>query len=354
MATTNYISYKCVIDVLENGDKRGYTLDYLNREYKLYIDELNVERRRKKMPPVQPLYPIKRTTFYNWRVQIWKQFGLIINTPVEDNRYVLTNPELLDENKTLRDMLEHLVQDEERGFETGTLTFSKRGRKPKQQAGTGMGFISSGFECICYDDPQFGYQYTQEPETVEMIQFSMALGEALVIRRRERNFVFEPQQLVRINDRWYVAGYSYQYGETDPKRHLTVYDVERLQLAKEEDIINPHYRVRDGFDIYSSLPADWNEHFNPDKVVSLYLRAAGVYLDRYPFCQAQEKIEGYQSILHNLYKVYVKPDRNFFVQYMAYGNEVRVFCPYKKIKKTDLDISEQQIMYLNKLREQRF
>lgn len=366
MAQTNYIIYRWLINLLkdEADERHGLTLEYINREYEtdmyhIYSDSSKSPLDMKKtfLKEETKEVRIKPNTFLNWRYAIYKQFGLIIQQPIRknitENRYYIANREILEKNFRLLEIIDHLAEDEKRGYEAKTvLTVSIRGRKPKVSEVAAMGFISGTNQYIGYDDPQFGYQYTQEPETVGMIQFSMALGEALVIKKSKENFVFESQQLVCINDRWYVAGYSYKYGETDPERCLTVYDVESLQLAEEEDIINPHYQVQDGFDIYSSLPADWNENFNNDKVMSLYLRAVSSYLDSHPFCQAQEKIDGYKSSTHNLYKVYIKPDRDFFVQYMAYGDEVRVFCPYKEIAKTDLDISEEQITYLNKLRKQ--
>ena len=77
---------------------------------------------------------ITSKTFLNWRYAIYKEFGLLIQQPivkgVVQNRYNLSNPELLDNNSTLREMIEHLVNDEQRGFGAKTLlTVSPRGRK---------------------------------------------------------------------------------------------------------------------------------------------------------------------------------------------------------------------------------
>ena len=368
MARTNYLQYKLLLDVFENQDKNGYTLDSLNKDYQLYIAQLNLERRKEGKERLDVVREIKRTTFFHWRVNIWEMFGLKILNPKQDNYYLLTNPELLDESSTLRQVINLLVDDEERGSQTGTLIFSKRGRKSKQPvspSGTGMTFVSAGNNNIDYENPQFGYQFMEEPEMVGVIQFAMKFGEALVMEyskvlskedkaywnyKPEELFVLEPQQLTLINGRWYVAGYLYPYGDREHPRTM-VYDVNKIKLTEKDDVDSPHYQVQDGFDIYDYLPSDWSEYFESDKVVSMYLRAAGSLLDKEPFCEAQEKTDVNVGMLYTLYKVYLKPDENLFVQYLAYGDELTAYNPYDKIEKTTIDINERQISYLRNLRK---
>ena len=103
---------------------------------------------------------------------------------------------------------------------------------------------------------------------------------------------------------------------------VSIYNVEQIKICEDEDMATSRYEVIEGFDIYNQLPEDWTEHFAPDKVVSRYLQAKGSRFDEHPFCQAQMTVrEG--GMLHTLYQVYLKPDMDFFIQYMAYGDEVR-------------------------------
>ena len=364
MAKTNYRLYRWAINTLYDADKYGYPLSSLQNLYRQFRRETMRELTKKKGEDVYELKgpeELKRTTFYNWRVQIWVQFGLIIDTPVYDNYYVLKNKELLDEDKTLRDMIDHLVEDEERGFQTETLIFSKRGRKPKnakQPVPEQMtGFISVGGN-VDYYAPQYGA--VEEPEMVDAIRFAMTFGEALVINDRKYNlrvdnikaepdrYVLEPQQLKCINGRWYVIGNLYEYGNPGSSR-VSVYDVERIWLCEDEDVVNPRYTVVEGYDVYTSdlFPADWTKYFNPDKVVSMYLMFMGNVMR--PFCPAQELVE---SLSGRLYRVYLKPDKDFFIQYMAAGRELVACNPYERIERTPIDITDVQIMYLEKLKRE--
>ena len=361
MALTNYRLYRWVINTLENADEYGYSFRSLQDLYKQFRSETRKTLGIKRTDEQNLKGPesLKRTTFYNWRVQIWVQFGLIIDTPVYDNYYTLTNKELLDENKKLRDMIDHLVEEEERGPQTETLIFSKRGRKPKntqqpvqEQV---MGFVSAGGGYVDYCNPQYGE--VEEPEMVGILRFLMTIGEALVIeygkagrpKENPNRYVLEPQQLKSINGRWYVAGNLYEYGNRESAR-VSIYDVERIRICEDEDVVSPRYDVVEGFDIGNLVPVDWTNHFDADKVVSMYLKVAGNVIEKHPFCPAQMKVED-MGVLYTLYQVYLKPDKDFFTQYMAYGDElVVVFNPYNRIERTPIDLTDDQIRYLKGLR----
>ena len=363
MALTNYRLYRWVINTLENADEYGYSFRSLQDLYKQFRSATRKTLGIKRTDEQNLKGPesLKRTTFYNWRVQIWVQFSLIIDTPVYDNYYALINKELLDENKKLRDMIDLLVEEEERGTQTETLIFSKRGRKPKntqqpvqEQV---MGFVSAGGGDVDYCNPQYGK--VEEPEIVGILRFLMTIGEALVIeygkagrpKEKPNRYVLEPQQLKCINGRWYVAGILYEYGNRESAR-VSIYDVERIRICEDEDIVSPRYEVVEGFDICNLLPADWTNHFNPDKVVSMYLRTLGNVIEKHPFCQAQELVESVgKGIVRNLYKVYVRPDQEFLIQYLAYGDELVVFNPHNRIERTPIDITDDQIKYLKGLRK---
>lgn len=377
MALTNYCIYKWLIFLLEKetDEQHGMTLKDISQRYlwdkdkifgynprtyriRLGLPERKVERidaeGRKHTEYLPP--EITNKTFLNWRNAIYKQFGLLIQQTIfkniVQNRYYLVNPELLDENRTLRATIEDLVNEEQRGYEAKTLlTVSPRGRKPKAEGvGGTMGFVSVGGDNIDYHSPQYGH--LEEPEMVGMIQFAMTIGEALVISKRDDRFVFEPQQLKCINGRWYVAGDQYEYGNRETYK-VVVYDVDKIRLCKDVDIITPAYTVKDGFDIYNLMPEDWSDHFNPNKVVSLYLNVAANIFEDIPFCQAQEKLNVNVGVLHNnTYKVYLLPDKDFYIQYMSYGGEVMVVgCP-ADIHPSDTDITANQIKYLKDLRKQ--
>ena len=364
MALTNYLTYKLIIETLEEDD-RGYTLPYLNKMYQLHRSEVNRQRKIEGKKPYKfRITEIKRTTFFNYRVQIYVQFGLLIDTPVENNRYVLTNKEILDTGKkTLREMIDFLVEDEEREEKVSTLIFSKRGRKPKTKVSPDniqMSFISTDGGDVEASSPLEEYK-DRELDKLNMIEFAMAIGEALVIRYgksrpmkerkdKEDRYVFEPQQLKCINDRWYVAGHLYEYGDKSTSR-VVIYDLMSIRLCEDEDVISPKYEVIEGFDINSYLPNDWSEYFNADKVVSLYLNMnKKTIFEIVPFCSAQEMVQSIGTRTSN-YRVFVKPDADFFVQYMAYGNEVRAVESPEDIATLPTDINYSQIRYLKELRQ---
>ena len=376
MALTNYCIYKWLIFLLEKetDEQHGMTLKDISQRYlwdkdKIFGYDPRTSRTRFGLPErkvelvdaegkkhTEYLPPeITCKTFLNWRHAIYKQFGLLIQQTIfkniVQNRYYLVNPELLDENRTLRATIEDLVNEEQRGYEAKTLlTVSPRGRKPKAEGvGGTMGFVSVGGDNIDYHSLQYGH--LEEPEMVGMIQFAMTIGEALVISKRAYKFVFEPQQLKCINGRWYVAGDQYEYGNRETYK-VVVYDVKKIKLCEEVDIITPAYTIKDGFDIYNLMPENWSDHFDPNKVVSLYLKVAGYIFEGTPFCQAQEKLNVNVGVLHDIYKVYLLPDKDFYIQYMSYGDEVRVVeCP-DNIHPSHTDITANQIKYLKDLRKQ--
>lgn len=381
MALTNYCVYKWLIFLLEKetDEQNCMTLEKISEHYRkdwndIYKKEdgktgrLNLgpqekETKKKDSKGEWHRVYIESNTFLNWRYAIYKEFGLLIQQPivkgVVQNRYYLSNPELLDGNSTLREMIEHLVNDEQRGFEAKTLlTVSPRGRKPKA-AGVGgtMGFVMAGTNDCPEDVIQFGYQ--EEPEMVDFIRFLMTIGEALVINygklgsiEKLDRYVLEPQQLKCINGRWYVIGNLYEHGNPGSSR-VSIYDVERIQICEDEDVVNPRYTVVEGYDVYTSdlFPADWTEYFDPDKVVSMYLGTLGDVIEKHPFCQTQMKVD---SLFGRLYKVYLKPDKDFFIQYMAYGIELVAYNPYEEqqIERTPIDLSDDQIGYLRKLKRE--
>ena len=376
MALTNYCIYKWLIFLLEKetDEQHGMTLKDISQRYlwdknKIFGYDPRTSRTRFGLPERKVVLvdaegrkhseylppEISCKTFLNWRHAIYKQFGLLIQQTIfkniVQNRYYLVNPELLDENRTLRATIEDLVNEEQRGYEAKTLlTVSPRGRKSKAEGvGGTMGFVSVGGDNIDYHSPQYGH--LEEPEMVGMIQFAMTIGEALVISKRDDRFVFEPQQLKCINGRWYVAGDQYEYGNRETYK-VVVYDVDKIRLCKDVDIITPAYTVKDGFDIYNLMPEDWSDHFNPNKVVSLYLNVAANIFEDIPFCQAQEKLNVNVGVLHNnTYKVYLLPDKDFYIQYMSYGGEVMVVgCP-ANIHPSNTDITADQIKYLKDLRK---
>ena len=99
------------------------------------------------------------------------------------------------------------------------------------------------------------------------------------------------------------------------------------------------------------MPENWSDHFNPNKVVSLYLHVAAYIFEDIPFCQAQEKLNVNVGVLHNTYKVYLLPDKDFYIQYMSYGEGVRVVgCP-ANIHPSNTDITADQNKYLKDLRK---
>lgn len=379
MALTNYRGYRWLINLLEDcpDQKFGMTVEQIDIEYnrqyrKIYNLDIDTSARvREGITKEKKIFTkenTERATFtyknlINWRNAIWKEFGLIIWHPVVKGKvngvekeiakksYILVNRELLDEGKTLRETLDHLVEDEQRGYVSESpFKSTTRGRTAKAKTTTGdtMGFVSVGDNSVDYYEPQFGYQ--EEPEMVDTIRFLITIGEALVIRKNSKNMVLEAQALKCINDRWYVLGNVYDYGDRETLKPV-IYDVLDLQISEDEDVVGPLYEVMDDYDIYKLIPDDWSEHFDPDKVVSIYFKVAGRLFEDTPFCQTQEKININVGLLHNVYRVFVKTDKDFYLQYMAYGDNVRVYYHFDKIERTPIDISDDQIVYLKSLRQ---
>lgn len=373
---TSYRSYRWLINTLEDAGEEGCTIPQLRKLYDIYRSD---ERKARGLSLIQDRElpgpkKLTRTNYYNWRAQVWVQFGLHIDTPVKDNLQVLMNPDELDNDKKLREVIDFLVDEEERNKQksnkqnplpTNSMQSKKVQNAGQPTQGQTMGFVTMGNGSnVNYDNLQYGYQEVEEPEMVNTIRFAMTFGEALVIRygkfreRWERDtrmkqkekpdrYVLEPQQLKCINDRWYVAGHLYEYGNRDTSR-VSIYDVEQIQICEDEDIAAPRYEVVEGFDIYNRLPEDWTEHFDPDKVVSMYLRIRGCLMEKHPFCQAQMKVEF--NAMFRLYQVYLKPNKDFFIQYMAYGDEVSVVDMSKKYGQRPTDLTRDQIGYLKALK----
>lgn len=372
MASTNYEHYYWLINLLNVDEIYAKSLEEINQEYAKDSRHMAKKLKGQKIKTHDTYGEgvknvlIGRTTFYNWRIAIYKEFGLliqpqsIVKTGVTGesyrNRYYLANGELLEENKKLREIIEHLIDDEKRGYEASTAVIKlPRGRKSKggsSSSDLGMGFISIGNNDGFGngDGEQFGYQ--EEPEMVDIIRFLMSRGESLPIVKSDKTvFILEPQSLKCINNHWYVAGSEYKLGEKETSS-LIIYDVERIKIC-EEDIEIPAYKLIEGFDLTHLIPWDWKKHFeNENEVVSLYLEVLGPRFEKQPFCPTQVLVSKTSGEFPKyLYKMYVKPNRDFVLQYLATDKRfIRVINPHDKIPRTPTDISDEQINYLQGLK----
>jgi hypothetical protein len=343
MSQTNYKNYLWLIELLEENDRDGLTLKAITDAYETYRYHEESKVRKGLVVSIKGVDSLKRTTFITWRSKIYEHFKLIINTKDGQNRYYLVNPELLDEIKTLRETIKQLADEETREYEVKPLTFSKRGPKPKITSPS-MDWIMTG------DSDDLDYATDDDNTNLSIVRFCMEIGECLVVKKSIDRYVLEPHQLKHINGRYYVAGIQYKYGETDPYRETVIYDVDRLRMVDDEDIVTPNYQVDSHFDIESVLPKDWTAHFNPDKIVSLYLKTTRDLLKEKPFTQAQEEVK--QSILWSYYRVFIKPDRDFLLQYLSYGDELTVWNPHPQIPvNEEFDITPEQRKYLKQLRK---
>ena len=388
MALTNYRAYKWLIELLDEYPDQKYGMSraqiekaYLSDYKKIYNTSIPSGKTRTGITSQKKVFlkdsteevVLTNKTLINWRNAIWKEFGLIIWHPVirkkvnriingvkkeveeesSSNTYIIYNRELLDQNKTLRETLEHLVEDEQRGYVSKSpFTAHVKGRpKSSTVKDATMGFVSirSGEE---YPDYQLGYH--EEPEMLDIVRFSMSIGEALVIKVGTKNMVLESQELKQINGRWYVIGNQYEYGDEDKESsQLVVHDVELLNLSDDEDVVSPMYKVVKEFNSTHLMPWDWNEHFSPDKVVSLYIKVNGLIFENRPFSDTQMNLGNYSqtNLPQYIYKIYVKPNKNFLLPYLAYdGTKVKVCeAPDDKVK-SDTDITEEQINYLRSIK----
>lgn len=364
MPSTNFRDYRWLIDSLIDAGEQGLSLNQLNQQYQLDWQSENQERKKNGLPGLKQTLkrkfnPIKHNTFSNWRAQIYKLFGIIVDTPKYDNYYVITNPHLWDSPSSLKDLVQILVDEELRGYNPKPPTNIRRGRRAKVQTqtfGIVTGFLNKD-DFFKYGTPQFGYDEIDIPEMVDIIRFTMVIGEALVIHysktrngspksSRKTSYVFEPQEIKQINGRWYVGGNIYPYGHRNLATKTT-YDVEQIRLSDIEDVMSPpRYEITEEFDMYSILPTDWKEQFDPNKVVSMETRVAWNIFEKQPFCQAQEKIVGGKEGLSDKYKIYVLPNEDFLLQYFSYGDEVSVFMPRNKVSETGLEISKEQVAWL--------
>ena len=386
MALTNYRAYKWLIDLLdEYPDQRyGMSLKQINNAYErdyynIYNSDIQSDKKRQGITGVKKVFlkdqneevTLTYKTLINWRNAIWKEFGLIIWHPVikktvnriingvkkeveeetTSNTYIIVNKALLDENKTLRETLEHLVEDEQRGYVNESPFVSHVKGRPKSAAvkAATMGFITVGNGGEEYPDRQFGYE--QEPDMVDTIRFSMNLGEALVIKRGSKNMILESQELKCINGRWYVIGNLHDYDDCENSR-LAILDVQDIRISEDEDVTGDFYKVVKGFEDTHLIPWDWKNHFKPDTVVSIYLKARGNAFEKQPFCDTQMKIKEISGgVPEYIYKVYVKPDKNFILRYLACENHQLIVCEAPEdIMKSDTDINGDQIQYLRKIR----
>lgn len=361
MASTNFKNYMWLIDTLIGAGEQGLTLRQINDQYQLDIKEENLDRLRNGLPPVKERFtrhfePISGKTFINWRAQIFRLFGIEINTPVYDNRYVVMNPEIWEKMQTLKEIVKILTEEEERGYKYTPLPYKKRGRKSKSTSM--LTNLMCGLGEVEYDVSQFDFNNQSIPEMVDVVRFSMAIGESLIINygktRNQRGkilerhpYIFEPQQLKKINERWYVGGFIYPYGRRDLCTK-TIYDAEQIRLYDNtgEDFVAPRYELSEEFDIYSIIPKNWEQTFDATKVVAMYLRVAWNIFEKHPFCQAQEKIKGGKAGLSDKYKIFTLPNADFLLQYFAYGDEVTVFTPRNKDVETGLEISKEQVAWL--------
>ena len=387
MALTNYRAYKWLIDLLdEYPDQRfGMSLKQINDAYErdyydIYNSDIQNDKKRQGITSVKKVFlkdhneeiTLTYKTLINWRNAIWKEFGIIIWHPVikkkvnriingvkkeveeetTSNTYIIVNKELLDENKTLRDTLEHLAEDERRGFTNESPFKGHVKGRPKSSTvkSVTMGFVTVGNGGEEYPDGQFGY--IEEPEMTDIIRFSMNLGESLVIRKNGKNMVLESQELKYINDRWYVIGNLHDCEDFENSR-LAILDVMNIQISEDEDVVGSKYKLVKGLEDTHLIPWDWKNHFNPDKVVSIYLKARGNYFEKHPLCDTQMKIkESTGAMPEYIYKVYVKPDKNFILLYLAYENHQLMVCEVPEdIMKSDTDINEEQIQYLRSIRK---
>lgn len=364
MASTNFRDYRWLIDTLVDAGEKGLSLKELNRQYQLDWKSENEERKRKNLPELKQTLkrkfnPIKHNTFSNWRVQIYKLFGFIVDTPKYDNYYVIMNPHLWESPSSLKDVVQILVEEELRGYDNKIPTNIKRGRRRKVQTQT-LSMVTglmTGDNFFQYGTPQLGYDEIDIPSMVDIIRFAMVIGEALVIHygktrngspksSRKVPYVFEPQELKLIHGRWYVGGNIYPYGHRNLTAQ-TIYDVEQIRLFDLEDPMSPpRYQINEEFDMYSILPLDWEKQFDPNKVVTMEIRVAWKIFEQQPFCQAQEKIAGGKAGISDKYKIYVLPNEDFLLQYFSYGDEVSVFMPRNKVSKTGLEISKEQLAWL--------
>ena len=385
MALTNYRAYKWLIKLLwEYPETYGMTHEQINQAYKMAryriysdgkkgllspddIEKEGLYKKDKKKKKTDENYSKTDTLTYktltNWRNAIWMAFGLIIWHPIVNGkklsqRYHLLNSDLLEETKTLWETINQLASEEARGdayYSPATTKKFNKAYKDFYSSSDGMGFVSVVDGGVNYPDWQFGYK--EEPEMVDIIRFSMTIGEALVIRDGKKNVVLESQELKPINGRWYVIGNLYEYGDDDKESsRLVVYDVEDIKLSEDEDVSGPDYKVVKDFNATHLMPWDWNKHFSPDKVVSLYIKVNGLLFDIHPFCETQMNLGNYSqnTLPQYIYKIYVKPNKDFLLQYLAYDDmRVRVCEAPDDTVKSDTDISEEQIKYLRSIKRRK-
>ena len=367
MANINLRELRWLIETLIEAGEDGMNIRNLNYHYNKDRETENRERKMSGLPSIPErlkhhFEAIKHNTLHYWRSKIYVLFGIVIESPNNDGVYIIKNPEVWEEQKTLKQIVTIMIEENKRSYQAGALPKQKRGRKPKALLTGFMSRFSNDYFDDYYEDSEekediFGYVDQSLPEMVDMIRFSMTMGESLIIKYsktlngssgalRKISFVFEPQKLKEINGRWYVGGNIYPYGKRD-KVIPTTFDVEQIKLADLEDgILVPRYELNEAFDMYAVLPEGWNELFNPNKVVSMYVRAAWNIFENKPFCQSQEKLDGGTEGLSDKYKLFVLPNEDFMLQYFSYGDEVSAFSPRNEENKTELDISKDQVSWL--------
>lgn len=388
MSKTNFRNYKWLIDTLsEYQDKQwGPTVKDILQFYQESAKEIGAVYVKNNI--IYGNSRIIRETLSYWRARILALYGIFIGKDRDSRHYKIKNPELLDENKTIRFIIDKLADDEAKGFPEPSLKEYNNPYLPNLTAlistNTPLQFINS----------QFGYE--EESDMVSIIRFCMTIGERMVIKlnkvapeiSKDKKYLFEPQYLKDINDRWYVIGGIDEYPPKRDKKFI-ILDVANIIICDDDDFelqpddansVNENlittesdegnnknilsYTLSQGFDITKLI--DPFLTFDSNKVVSLFLKTFAGFFDEKPFCATQEKVEmdvlfhsfDYNDVdsrvmgdLFSTYKIYVKLDSNFFIQYLAYGDEVCVVNRPEYSPESPTDITEDEVAQLQEIKE---
>ena len=259
---------------------------------------------------------LHRATFNRWKDEIYLQFGIMIACQRSDGyRYYIQNPEVIEENKLNKWMIDTLA--------TGNLINSN---------------ISISHRILVNKIPS-GNDYLKN--IIDALKGNARIE--ITYRQFDREshaFAIEPYCLKLFEQRWYVLAKNNR-GEIkiyalDRIRNIKMLD-EHFDLPKDfdaEEFFSPFYGVAIGYDI------------EPERIV---LRAYNVhrhYMASLPLHESQRMLEDMGEYAD--FELFVAPTYDFIMKLLSFGTMIEVLQPVSLRKTMHGWVSDLHEMYKEK------
>lgn len=362
MAKNCYKEYLWLIDTLDGKTNQSKNdSDVLEIGLQLETLKKYYAMRGKAYKSKNQVAELLGSTLNNWRMQIWFLFGLIIeyvHSSKISHRYRILNPELLDEGQYgIRGILKMLSSKDdlvgELGYTTGALNtwvaaewkklHPTRNLNPGRTSGVSMGFVGGGSSSM-YNDFSKCFQPASQPdmEKIAMLQFSMMMGESLIVDYRpihddnpwemacDYGVVFQPHVLKEIEGRWYAIGFGYYYNPIRSNlKRLLVYNVENIYISDMDDDFEPiHYELIDNFSIEEYLPSCKNILSKYENSVVEFLFTTGLSVEDTICPIGPRQAQVFRGV--GVFQVYANPSIDLLIQYLAHRYSYKVVAQENK------------------------